>query len=187
MQRRNCCNGFDLFGRSPSSPGTAPPLTSTTLVYTTRAHHTGLHHKGAPHGFGPQGCTKLVWTTNGRIMKELKESGAIEIEVKGENAKMDRLWEMAYGKLAAQMFEPSNDPVTLATLQDDPNAFSNFDRADKFNADVRKRIEDEYKAENDNRDFAIGGTAAVGFEVSFTIAPLLDPLPIKRVEGSENR
>lgn len=80
------------------------------------------------------------------IMKQLKESGAIELEVKGEDAKMDRLWEMAYGKLAAQMFEPANDPTTLATLQDDPNVFSNFDRADKFNADVRKRIQEENQA-----------------------------------------
>ena len=81
------------------------------------------------------------------IMKELKDSGAIELEVKGEDAKLDRLWEMAYGKLAAQMFEQDNDPTTLATLQDDPNAFSNFDRADKFNADVRDRIAAENKAE----------------------------------------
>ena len=77
------------------------------------------------------------------IMKELKESGAIELEVKGEDEKMDRLWEIAYGKLAAQMFEPANDPITLATLQDDPNVFSNFDRADKFNKDVRDRIREE--------------------------------------------
>ncbi|GHA17852.1 hypothetical protein GCM10008090_29450 [Arenicella chitinivorans] len=81
------------------------------------------------------------------IMKELKDTGAIELEVKGEDAKLDRLWEMAYGKLAAQMFEQDNDPTTLATLQDDPNAFSNFDRADQFNADVRDRIAAENKAE----------------------------------------
>lgn len=80
------------------------------------------------------------------IMKELREEGGIELEVKGEDDKMDRLWEMAYGKLAAQMFEPANDPTTLATLQDDPNVFSNFDRADKFNADVRKRIQQENQA-----------------------------------------
>lgn len=81
------------------------------------------------------------------VMKELKESGAIEIEVKGEDAKMDRLWEMAYGKLAAQMFEPANDPITLATLQDDPNVYSNFDRANQFNTQVRQRITRENQAE----------------------------------------
>ena len=58
-------------------------------------------------------------------MTEPKESGAIELEVKGEDDKMDRLWEMAYGKLAEQMFEPANDPITLATLQDAPDVYSN--------------------------------------------------------------
>ena len=82
-------------------------------------------------------------------MKELRDSGAIELEVKGEDDKMDRLWEMAYGKLAAQMFEPNNDPTTLATLQDDPNVFSNFDRANQFNTQVRERIQQENQAELD--------------------------------------
>ncbi len=86
------------------------------------------------------------------IMKELREEGGIELEVKGEDAKIDRLWEMAYGKLAAQLFEPANDPVTLATLQDDPNVFSNFDRADEFNADVRERILAENQAELDREE-----------------------------------
>ena len=81
------------------------------------------------------------------VMKELKDSGAIELEVKGEDDKLDRLWEMAYGKLASQMFEPNNDPTTLATLQDDPNVFSNFDRANQFNTQVRERIQQENQAE----------------------------------------
>lgn len=81
------------------------------------------------------------------IMKELRDSGAIEVEVKGEDAQMDRLWEMAYGKLASQMFEQNNDPVTLATLQDDPNVFSNFERANQFNTEVRERIAQENQAE----------------------------------------
>ena len=81
------------------------------------------------------------------IMKELREQGAIELEVKGEDDKMDRLWEMAYGKIAEQMFEQSNDPTTLATLQDDPNVFSNFDRANQFNREVRERINRENQAE----------------------------------------
>jgi len=81
------------------------------------------------------------------VMKELKESGAIELEVKGEDEKMDRLWEMAYGKLAEQMFEPANDPTTLATLQDDPNVYSNFERANQFNTQVRERINQENRAE----------------------------------------
>lgn len=81
------------------------------------------------------------------IMRELRDEGAIELEVKGEDEKMDRLWEMAYGKLAAQMFEADNDPITLATLQDDPNVFSNFDRANQFNNEVRDRINRENQAE----------------------------------------
>ncbi len=81
------------------------------------------------------------------IMKELRQQGAIELEVKGEDDKMDRLWEMAYGKLAEQMFEQNNDPVTLATLQDDPDVFSNFERANQFNTEVRERINDENRAE----------------------------------------
>lgn len=86
------------------------------------------------------------------IMKELRESGAIELEVKGEDEKMDRLWEMAYGKLAEQMFEPANDPITLATLQDDPNVYSNFERADQFNTQVRERINRENQAELERED-----------------------------------
>ena len=81
------------------------------------------------------------------VMKELREEGAIEVEVKGENEQMDRLWEMAYGKLAEQMFEPDNDPTTLATLQDDPNVYSNFERANQFNTELRDRIGRENKAE----------------------------------------
>jgi len=81
------------------------------------------------------------------VMRELREEGAIELEVKGEDEKMDRLWEMAYGKLATQMFEQNNDPTTLATLQDDPNVYSNFDRADQFNTDVRERINTENRQE----------------------------------------
>ncbi len=86
------------------------------------------------------------------IMKELRDSGAIELEVKGEDDKMDRLWEMAYGKLAEQMFEPANDPVTLATLQDDPNVYSNFERANQFNNEVRERINRENQAELERED-----------------------------------
>jgi hypothetical protein len=81
------------------------------------------------------------------IMKELREEGAIELEVKGEDAKMDRLWEMAYGKIAEQMFAANNDPTTLATLQDDQNVYSNFDRANQFNREVRTRINQENQAE----------------------------------------
>ena len=81
------------------------------------------------------------------VMRELREEGAIELEVKGEDDKLDRLWEMAYGKLATQMFEPSNDPTMLATLQDDPNVYSNFDRANQFNTEVRQRINTENRQE----------------------------------------
>jgi hypothetical protein len=81
------------------------------------------------------------------VMKELREAGAIEVEIKGEDEHMDRLWEMAYGKLAEQIFEPSNDPTTLATLQDDPNMYSNFERANQFNTEVRERVARDNQAE----------------------------------------
>ena len=86
------------------------------------------------------------------IMKELRQEGAIQVEVKGEDEHMDRLWEMAYGKLAEQMFEPSNDPTMLATLQDDENVFSNFERADQFNRQVRDRIDRENERELDREE-----------------------------------
>jgi len=86
------------------------------------------------------------------VMRELREEGAIEVEVKGEDEHMDRLWEMAYGKLATQMFEQSNDPTTLATLQDDPNVYSNFDRANQFNNEVRDRINFENQQELDREE-----------------------------------
>jgi len=83
------------------------------------------------------------------IMRELRDQGAIELEVKGEDEKMDRLWEMAYGKITEIMFEQNNDPTTMATLQDDPNVFSNFDRAHQFNTEVRERINRENQTELD--------------------------------------
>lgn len=100
-------------------------------------------------------------------MKELRDSGAIELEVKGENDKMDRLWEMVYGKLAAQMFEPNNDPTTLATLQDDPNVFSNFDRANQFNTEVRERIQQENQTELDRVERQRQQLLALGEQVPF--------------------
>ena len=100
-------------------------------------------------------------------MKELRDSGAIELEVKGEDDKMDRLWEMAYGKLAAQMFEPNNDPTTLATLQDDPNVFSNFDRANQFNTQVRERIQQENQAEIEREERQRQQLIALGEQVPF--------------------
>lgn len=82
-------------------------------------------------------------------MKQLREEGAIEVKVKGEDEQMDKMWSMAYGMLAKQMFEPDNAPTTLATLQDDPNLYSNFDKANALNTQERDRVTKENEIERD--------------------------------------
>jgi hypothetical protein len=78
-------------------------------------------------------------------MKQLREEGAIEVKTKGKDEQSDKLWGIAYGMLAKQMFEPDNDQATLATLQDDPDLYSNFEKANVFNKEERARIEKSNK------------------------------------------
>ncbi len=80
-------------------------------------------------------------------MKELREEEAITIETKGASEKLDRIWEIAYNKIADQIFEQTADPTLAATLQDDPNLYSNFDKAAEFNRTERDRIQRENEAE----------------------------------------
>lgn len=87
-----------------------------------------------------------------KTMKELKEEGAITFVVKGESEKMGRLWEMAYGKIAEQIFDPESDPTTLATLQDDKNLYSNFEKAVKFNRGERTRVRKDNREEREREE-----------------------------------
>ena len=86
-------------------------------------------------------------------LKEMQQDGAIKLTQKGDDEQMDRLVTMAYGKIVEYVFEKLSDPTVNQTLADDPNLFSNFERAAEFNAAERERV----MRENAAADAAEGG------------------------------
>ena len=74
-------------------------------------------------------------------LKELKDSNAIKIVEKGKSEAGREFLKSAYNKILDNYFEPvTSDPNLMAALQDDPNMFSNFDKAAEFNRTERERI-----------------------------------------------
>jgi len=79
-------------------------------------------------------------------MKELRRESAIKLTMKGSDEATERLVNMAYGKVVEYIFEKLDDPIANQTLADDPNLFSNFERAAQFNAAERARVNSENAA-----------------------------------------
>ncbi len=110
-------------------------------------------------------------------MKELRDEKAITVEVKGQDDKMDRIWDLAYGKISEQLFEQESDPVLMATLQDDENIYSNFERASQFNREERERVNRENQAEREREARESREPAQRRAELAEHL-PILDHLPL---------
>lgn len=112
-----------------------------------------------------------------KTMKELRDSNAISVEVKGKDEDMDKIWQMAYSKVADQIFQQDTDPALMSTLQDDENLYSNFDKAAQFNKDERDRVNQENQAERERVASESSQIAQRRAELAEHL-PILDHLPL---------
>ncbi|MGD2085530.1 MAG: hypothetical protein PVH61_05020 [Candidatus Aminicenantes bacterium] len=75
------------------------------------------------------------------LMQEFKKNGSIKIDVKGQDAEMDKIWQKAQDKLMNIMFEKDNAINTLESLQKGNANFNNLDRAINMLEQDKKRAE----------------------------------------------
>jgi len=114
-------------------------------------------------------------------MKEVKESGGIKIVEKGKSDAGQEFTKSAYNKILQNYFSPASaDPVFMATLQDDPNMYSNFDKAAEFNRTERSRIREENReGQRDyERQMQVAQQAISNAEQRGEYLPILDMLPL---------
>lgn len=74
------------------------------------------------------------------LFQEFKESGALKIEVKGQDNDMDKIWAKAQDLLMKKIFEKDPAIDSLEKLQKGDANFNNLDRAiDMINGDKKKK------------------------------------------------
>lgn len=85
-----------------------------------------------------------------RTVSELRQSNAIEVEVKGSDEMGDAMVTQIEGKLVDFIFERINDPEVLQSMVEDGDLYSNADRASAVYERNQQRREQNESSEDDS-------------------------------------